>query len=155
MFRVIFQHTASTLLKWKLVITFGFHSCSTNHGNCTATRLCAIISSSHSFGALWNVVMLPKCSGNSLTLRKKARFDTGAQACCGTTLEVPSASFKAQQITGLSIRKHELLSACLRVRPRASVHVWGTNVYYHQPGFVWTQSTASIHVRFAESKHGK
>lgn len=122
-----------------------------------ATRLCATISSSHSFGALWNVVMFQKCSGNSLTQREnKARFDTGAHACCGTTLEVPSASFKAQQITGPSVWKHELLSACLCVRPRAFVHETALfvqiNFHYHQHVFVSTQPSVSRHVRVAGSK---
>ncbi len=67
----------------------------------------------------------------------------------------PSASFKAQQITRLSVWKRLLLRAC----PRASVHKTALsdsqiNLHYHQPVLVGTQRSVSRQVRAAESKGG-
>lgn len=61
-------------LKWKLVTTFVFHSCSSDHNNCPGTRVCERLWSSHSFGVLCNVVTFQRCWGNSLTWRESGMF---------------------------------------------------------------------------------
>lgn len=108
--RASFEHRTPPSLKWKLVITSVSRSRLTDGSHCTVfvSWFQAVIH--------WMYLEMCLCSRGVQEIAshggKTATFDTVAKACRGTTLEAPSASFRAQQITGLSIRKRVLLAAC-------------------------------------------
>lgn len=77
--------------KRKLVIGFAFHSCSTCHGKCTATRLCATVSSSQFTWRTFKCCCVPGVFGEIAS--HGACFDTGAQACRGTMSTDDSISY--------------------------------------------------------------